>query len=75
MKVRLDERLEGGYMKSIAKMSERELRSELAEARVALISFDAASSTDAFENIGHYNTARHALERWKQVARFRAQDE
>ena len=56
-------------------MSERELRAELAEARVALVAFDAARSTDAFENIGHYNTARHALENWKQVARFRKIDE
>lgn len=62
-------------MKSISKMSERELRLELAEARVALISFDAADSTDAFENIGHYSTARHALENWKQVAHFRKSDE
>lgn len=53
-------------MKNIEKMSERELRKELKEARVAMVAMDAALSAKQFENIGFYQTAGQAIKRWKE---------
>ena len=55
-------------MKNIDKMSPQELRNELSEARVAMIAMDRALSAKQFENIGFYQTAGHAIKRWKKQA-------
>lgn len=57
-------------MKNIDKMSPQELRNELREARVAMVAIDKALSAKEFENIGFYQTAGHAVKRWKLEAGY-----